>query len=344
MSMDGIRSAPNYRIISFQPLVEETLKIYLPGFKKEDLYVRLLPQPQGLLQIGGIRVLNEEGLAIDDHDRGSGTNSTTRAFELDPTIEGLDGHGRIEGVGIVGAPPSRDAYGNLSKDRADEGATSTTQRSYEKIEPATKQFHESILAIEISLPTGFKKEDLKVKLQTEENELDVNGEHHKGENRWIRFAIKVPVQPDSKIDDFSAKLNNGVLRIASPKIVFSKEVKEVKAPNRDNQVIDNTHTEDLTSHHHDTETSTNVDDHYDEPEGKLSSSKSDQQREGMAAAEMERSGRDIGSSVRDGAGEMVEMLKRKPRLVASAAVAVIVVASIGAYAAYMVRSRLSQRE
>ncbi|KAK9160094.1 hypothetical protein Syun_006435 [Stephania yunnanensis] len=68
---------------------------------------------------------------------------------------------------------------------------------------------------------GFKKEDLKVKLQAEESELDVNGEHHQGENRWIRFAIKVPVQLDSKIGDFSTKLNNGVLRIPSPKIVFS---------------------------------------------------------------------------------------------------------------------------
>ncbi|KAK9160096.1 hypothetical protein Syun_006437 [Stephania yunnanensis] len=60
MSMDGIRSAPNYRIISFHPLVEETLKIYLPGFKKKDLYVRLLPQ--GVLQIGGKRSLDEEGI------------------------------------------------------------------------------------------------------------------------------------------------------------------------------------------------------------------------------------------------------------------------------------------
>ncbi|KAK9138144.1 hypothetical protein Sjap_008738 [Stephania japonica] len=59
MSMDRFRSAPNYRIISFQPLVEETLKIYLPGFKKEDLYVRLL---QGVLQIGGKRTLDKEGL------------------------------------------------------------------------------------------------------------------------------------------------------------------------------------------------------------------------------------------------------------------------------------------
>ncbi|KAK9140774.1 hypothetical protein Scep_010455 [Stephania cephalantha] len=100
-----------------------------------------------------------------------------------------------------------------SKDSA-----AVTERSYEEFQPKITWKLEECPVYELTVP-DFKKEHLNVKLDQAEGILKINGERPLGGNRWQQFSKTIPVSKDSKINDFNAKLSNGVLRIALPKTV-----------------------------------------------------------------------------------------------------------------------------
>ncbi|KAK9160093.1 hypothetical protein Syun_006434 [Stephania yunnanensis] len=100
-----------------------------------------------------------------------------------------------------------------SKDSA-----AVTERSYEEFQPKITWKLEECPVYELTVP-DFKKEHLNVKLDQSEGILKINGERPLGGNRWQQFSKTIPISKDSKINDFNAKLSNGVLRIALPKTV-----------------------------------------------------------------------------------------------------------------------------
>ncbi|KAK9138146.1 hypothetical protein Sjap_008740 [Stephania japonica] len=93
-----------------------------------------------------------------------------------------------------------------------------TERSYEEFQPKITWKLEECPVYELTVP-DFKKEHLNVKLDQAGGILKINGERPLGGNRWQQFSKTIPVSKDSKINDFNAKLSNGVLRISLPKTV-----------------------------------------------------------------------------------------------------------------------------